>query len=140
MTTPDEESGSTLRQKLEAAIAEANAWKSQAIGLAGASHKGIKADDFEGVAPDQFSAKAKEIAEARAAEREALLKEALAERFGPDVDLDSVLSNPASQPADDGAAARIASLGSLGGSPPSAVSTPVDPGRDRIAAALASQK
>lgn len=132
-----EESGSALRAKVEAANAENKALRELYAG----TFKHVKADDLAGVVPAEFATKAAEIETARLAERDAIAKEVLAERGLPVEDLDTVLqtlNQPQAGGADDGAAARIASLGQLGGTVPNLTPTNVF-GADRIAAALAAE-
>lgn len=138
----DQESGSTLRAKLEASIAEANALRETAAEATVKGFKYVKPSDLAGVAPKEMASKALEIEAAKAAERDTLLREALAERGLTDDQLDEALGKlaggekPDSEPT---AADRVASLGQLAGSaprPPENVGT----GDSRIRAAIASKK
>lgn len=137
-----QESGKEFRAKLEAALAENKALRESYA----KTFKYVSADDLVGVAPDQLTVKAQEIDASRKAEREALAMEFLAERGVPSEQLETVLSSlaagtpPATQTTEDeSAAARIASLGSLGGSAHTGFGDTTLFGEDRIAAALATE-
>lgn len=115
----DDQSGSTLRDKLEAAIALNKSLASQLATTVAGGFKFVKPEDLAEVEPDQFTTKAQEIEEARKTQAEEYARQLLAERFGSEVDLDSLLPKAEAQPQpDSGAADRLASLGQLGGVPP----------------------
>lgn len=117
-TTEDQSSGSSLRDKLEAALATNKALHSQLATAVAGGFKFVKPEDLAEVDPTQFAAKAQEIEAARTTQAEEFARKLLADKFGPDVDLDSILPKAEAQPQpDSGAADRLASLGQLGGVP-----------------------
>lgn len=144
MTTDHEEnesqeSGSALRQKLEAALAKERAATKAAAEAVSKGFKFVKPEDLQDVEAHELSEKAAEIEQNRAAEQDRLLRQALADRGFADEDLDTAISKlkggnePAS--SDEGAAERVASLGSLGGTAPSKPEPQLF-GEDRIRAAI----
>jgi mannitol-1-phosphate/altronate dehydrogenase len=125
------ESGTALRAKLEAALAENKALRTTAATTVAQTFKYVKPEDLAEVAPDQIAVKAQEIEAARTADAEALVKKFLADRGVAEGDL----AKP--EPAAAGAGALIASLGSLGGQPITPSIVPEGAfGEDRIRAAL----
>lgn len=142
MATEDhsEESGTALRAKLEAALAENKVLRSTAATTVAQTFKYVKPEDLADVAPDQIAAKAQEIETARTADAEALVKKFLVDRGVAEGDLESVMANlgqakpAATAGADD---ALIASLGTLGGTPIQPQIVPEGAfGEDRIRAAI----
>jgi hypothetical protein len=143
MTDPAEagqESGSQLREKLEAALNENKTVKTV---LAQAVVKGLRyvtPEDLKDVAVDQIEAKAAELESTRKAAEDA----ALAARLGvPVEDLDAALAKlsgqgdqpPAQQPA---TRSPFAFTGALGGQPTGSIPDPNVRGVDRIQAAVAA--
>lgn len=133
-----DESGSKLRDL-------AMAWRKVAVDTAIEQNPILKPSDFDGVEPDQIKTKAQETVASRKAEADELLRIALESRgVAVDSDLESALSTltGGATPTvkDDGAAARLASVGSLGGSPHKP-STPVpESAKGKILAGLAVSK
>lgn len=133
MTTESDtqESGGALRANLEAALAENKALRSLAVDKFVSEHKYVKPEDFKDVSPDQFATKAQEVEQARAQEAQQLLKAALAEQLGSDVDLDEALAKiTGKQPSGDaegskptGGTPTFASGVGIAGEPPAAQST-----------------
>lgn len=133
MTTESDtqESGGALRANLEAALAENKALRSLAVDKLVSEHKYVKPEDFKDVSPDQFATKAQEVEQARAQEAQQLLKAALAEQLGSDVDLDEALAKiTGKQPSGDaegskptGGTPTFASGVGIAGEPPAAQST-----------------
>lgn len=137
-----QESGSALRQKLELALTRERAARKVAADAVVAQFKGVTVEDLHEVDPEEFATKAAEIAEARAAERQRILREALSEAGLPTDELDTAISRLRSAPqGDDGghetAADRVNALGALGGMVPTK-SEPQLWGEDRIRAAVAA--
>ena len=134
-----EESGSALRAKLEAALAEANQLRSQSASLLAEKVvrdeglKYVKPEDLTGVDSSQLADKAREIEAARTAERNELLQSVLAENG-------LTLEGVGAKTSADDAASRVASLGKLGGVPPSQREAEVAPGPSRIHAAMRNVK
>lgn len=134
-----ESSGAAFRQKFEALQARANALSESYAG----TFKYVKAADLVDVDPSQLASKAQEIETARKAEREASAREFLIERGVAEDQLEAVLSGkPAAVSptvVEDGAQARIASLGQLPGTPIQQ-NNPYEGvfGEDRIRAAIAA--
>ena len=139
MANPEtEESGSKLRDQMVA-------WRRIAVDAAVSQFKFVKPEDLDGVEPDQIVTKAQEVEAARKEASDGLLREALVSRgVAVDSDLESALSaltggTEAPAVTDDGAAARLALVGSLGGSPHKP-STPVpETAKGKILAGLASK-
>lgn len=136
------ESGKEFRAKYEALMASERALRESFA----STFKYVSADDLKDLAPDQLKSKAQEIEASRKAEREALAKEFLAERGVPSEQLETVLSSlaagtpPATQTTEDeSAAARIASLGQLGGTAHTGFGDTTAFGESRIDAALAAE-
>ncbi len=137
MAVPDEEeSGGKLRDQMVA-------WRRIAVDAAVSQFKRVNPSDLDGVDPDQIMKKAQEVEAARKEEGDSLLRQALGGLIGPDEDLETALSRLGAAPVtptDDKAAARIASLGSLGGTPvrPKVEVVP-DDALGKIRAGLAAQ-
>ncbi len=136
MTDPEkDESGSKLRDQMVA-------WRKIAVDAAVERFKHVKPSDLDGVDPDQIVKTAQEVEATRKAEAEGLVRQALGGLIGPDEDLETALSRLGAAPVtptEDNAAARIASLGSLGGTPVKAkVEAPAD-SLGKIRAGLAAQ-
>jgi hypothetical protein len=113
-----EESGSSLRARLEAEIAaknaalQANAELAAEVTIVKGGHSLVTQADLLNVPTDQLAAKAAEIQAQRAAERESIFRAEAAARGI------TLTEAQAPAPAMDPALARVASLGSLGGTPP----------------------
>ncbi len=137
MTDPEqEESGGKLRDQMVA-------WRKIAVDSVVGQFKHVQPSDLDGVDPDQVLTKAQEAEAARKAQADGLLRSALGDLIKPDEDLETALSRLGAAPVDPGddkAAARIASLGSLGGTPvkPKKVEIPAD-AHGKILAGLALQ-
>jgi hypothetical protein len=125
-----EESGSVLRGKLEAAMAAEKAWKSKALeALTKGTH--VTPADLADVTVDELETKVAEVNKAREAERTSIFEAELKARG---LSLDSI-GKPAQ--ADD-PMSRVASLGSLNGTPPSRHQPEPADAKARIQAALMS--
>ncbi|MBA3405406.1 MAG: hypothetical protein H0U13_12095 [Gemmatimonadaceae bacterium] len=137
MTVPEqEESGGQLRDKMVA-------WRKIAVDSVVGQFKHVQPSDLDGVDPDQVLSKAQEAEAARKAQADGLLRSALGDLIKPEEDLETALSRlgaPKDAPVQDNAAARIASLGSLGGTPvrPKVEVVP-DDALGKIRAGLAAQ-
>jgi hypothetical protein len=145
-----EESGGALRQRLEATLAEkaaAEAKAAQALAeltVVKSGFKFVKTEDLVGIAHEEMAAKAAELEQTRAQERETVLREALVERGVADGDLDAALKALAGQATADppavNAATRAAQLGNLTGPPVTGrPSQEALYGPDRITAALRAE-
>jgi hypothetical protein len=141
------ESGTALRDRLEAEIARNKALTAQ---LATASVVGLKhvvAEDLEGVDPTQMAAKAAELEQSRIDQGNALLAAALEARGLSGADLDTAVkalagagATPAPAPVQDqGVAGRVASLGQLGGTPVTNRQAEGLTGMDKVEAFIATQ-
>ena len=117
-----EESGSTLRTRLEEALkankelGDANKALSAEVVITRSGLTLVKPADLAGVETDQLAAKAAEIEATRTAEREQMFIAEAARRgitLTPSID--------ATTPVVNSALNRVASLGSLGGVPPAQV-------------------
>lgn len=137
-----QESGSQLRAKLEAALSENRTLKSSLTQFAVKGLRYVRPEDLAEVAVDQIEAKAAELE----AQRKSAEDEALAGRLGvPVEDLESALAKLAGtgeQPKSEQPVVRspFASTGALGGTPPGSTPDPNLRGRSRIEAALAARK
>ncbi len=113
----EQESGSKLREKLEAALAENRTVRSALEQAAVKGFRYVKPEDLQGVAVDQIEAKATELETERKAAEDA----AVAARLGvPVEDLDAALAKlngTGEQPKTEQPAARspFALAGALGG-------------------------
>lgn len=129
------ESGSELRERLEAVLAENKALRGTTTKVVASAYKYVKPEDLDGVDPDQLMDKAKELEAARIEERRRIFEET-AKELGLEISADQT-SKPAGK---DETASRIASVGSLTGTP----LKPPDPGEGltgpaRIEAVLAAR-
>lgn len=143
---PNTESGSQLREKLESTLAVNKGLTAELAKRTADGFKFVKPEDLEGVSYDQMAAKAAELEAQRAADRQQVLRDSLAEAGLSGEDLEAALarlkagggtpqteqSKPAPSP--------FALTGSLGGTPPSGTTTPLSSGRDMIRAGLSGSK
>lgn len=133
-----QESGSQLRDKLEAALAENRAIRSTLVETTVKGFRYVKPDDLKDVAVDQIEAKAAELE----AERKSAEDAAIAARLGVSVeDLDAALaklSGTGDQPKAEQPATRspFALTGALGGQPTGSTPDPNLRGVDKIEAAI----
>lgn len=107
------ETGSELREKLEAALAENQTLRSTTSTVVASAYKHVRPEDLEGVDPSELIEKAKQVEAARIEERKRIFEET-AKELGIDINV-AKQATPAQGAAD--AASRIASLGSLTGTP-----------------------
>lgn len=129
-STANEETPSKLREIIEAKAAEAREARTALVTEVTGAFKYVKPDDLANVPIGELKAKATELEQAKAAEREALLLEELQAR-GIDP---SIISQPAVE--QETTADRLASVGSLGGIPSRQQADPNLSGRDKIKAAI----
>lgn len=139
----EQESGSTLREKLEATIGETKALRGALAERVAAGHKFVTAEDLKDVGFDQMDAKAAEISAQRVAEREGVLRDALAEKGFQGEELEAALAAlkggsaaAGSMPEAKPAPTPFTSTGSLGGAPPARIPDQQVRGIDRIRVAL----
>lgn len=141
MTDPAEagqESGSQLREKLEATLSENKAIRSALAQTVVKGFRYVKPEDLEGVSVDQIEAKATELESERKSAEDA----ALAARLGVEVgDLDAALAkiNGTATPAkteDPATRSPHALTGALGGQPTGSIPDPNLRGVDKIEAAI----
>jgi hypothetical protein len=141
---PDEsgnESGSALREKLEATIEANKATAAELNRRVASAHEFVTPEDLAGVPLDQLDAKAAEISQARAAERQALLVEELKRRGVAEDQLEAALANLGVKPQEQPAPSQVASLGQLPGNVPAVNQVPEGVrGYDRIRAAIGARK
>lgn len=138
MTT--EQSGQEFRAKAEAAFAEVKALRQHNAELVASQFIYVKPEDLLQFEPSQISEKAIELEAAGKEAADTLLRKALASRGVAEADLEKVLANLAdpAQPVVDDVAARMATLGTMGGSVPKVkAETPVD-AKAKILAGLAA--
>jgi CHAT domain-containing protein len=131
-----EESGSTLRTKLEEALANASKWESLAAAKVASTYKYVKPEDLHGVDPDEVDTKAKEVEAIRKADADRYLRQALVDRGVPEDQLDTAISALVETPKADDAAARLASLGQLNGTPPTRQAPPPRTPAEKIRAGI----
>ena len=125
------ETGSELRERLEAALAENKALRGTTASVVASAYKYVRPEDLDGIDPGQLMDKAKEVEAARTEERRRIFEET-AKELGLDIS-----TQPSAPPGKDDSASRFASLGSLTGTP----LKPPDPGEglvgpDRVEAVL----
>lgn len=138
---PEQETGSQLREKLEAQISTNKAIHAKYVEMVVKGFRLVKPEDLQGVDFGEVEAKAAEIENQRQAQQEELLKQALADRGIKDEDLDAALAKLSAgteAPKQEQQATRspFASTGALGGQPAGTTPANVTPGRSRIEAAL----
>lgn len=139
------ESGSKLRERLEAEIAKSRQLHDKLVERVVKEHRYISPEDLKGVSFDQLEAHAAEVEKTKAAQREQILKDTLVEKGVPEDQLDAALERllgtsgptPSEEPAP--ATNRVASLGRLQGTAPT--QKPGDGlwGADKIRAAVGSK-
>jgi hypothetical protein len=135
------ESGSALRERLEATIEASKATAAELNRRVAAAHEFVTPEDLAGVPLDQLDTRAAEISQARAAERTELLKEELKRRGVAEDQLEAALANLGVATQAPPVSSQVASLGSLPGTVPSVNATPEGVrGYDRIRAALGAKK
>lgn len=95
----NQESGGSLREKLEQALAanatitsELVSYKAKDL-ISANGYKHVTVEDLQGVSLGEIEAKAGEIETQKAAQAEAVLKTVLGSKLGDDVDLDAVIAN-----------------------------------------------
>lgn len=138
-----QESGSQLRQKLEAALAENRSLREAVNQFATKGFQFVKPEDLAEVAIDQIEAKAAELEAQRKSEQDQLL----AARLGvPVEELDAALAKlkgdggQSQTQQQQAVRSPFASTGALGGEPVGSQPDPTLFGRRRIEAALAAKK
>jgi hypothetical protein len=135
------ESGSKLREKLEAEIAKNRVLHEKLTERIVREHKFVSVEDLKGVSYDQLEAHAAEVEKAKTEQRSTILRETLVEKGIPEDQLDAALerlvgSEKATPPP---ATTRVASLGGLQGTAPQKVPQEGLFGASRIRAAVAQQ-
>lgn len=135
---PEQESGSALREKLESTIAANKALEAELAKNVAEKFRHVRPDDLTGVSYHEMAAKAAQLEQEREEQRKQILLEALSERGLQGDDLDAALAKIAggSGESTGSSTSRIASSGTLQGTPPAAVQTEGLWGRDRIRAAV----
>jgi hypothetical protein len=136
--TPEQESGGSLREKLESTIAANKALEAELAKNVAEKFRHVKPEDLTGVSYHEMAAKASQLEQAREEQRKQILLEALNERGIQGDDLDAALAKVTGTNAGDQAQAtsRLASVGTLQGTPPGPPQTEGLWGRDRIRAAV----
>lgn len=141
------ESGGQLRAKLEAALAANKTLTEEVLGFKAEkviSAKGFKfvtPEDLHGVGLDELETKAAEVEAAKAAQRESVVKQVLADKGLQGDQLDAALKNLLSpeQAQADAAIGRLAEVGRIQGNVPSTAGEQGLFGKSRIRAALAKK-
>lgn len=143
------EGGGALRKKLEAALAENATLTGRLTALEAQNliqtkgYKLISPEDLSDVSLEELAGKAEALESERAKLGEAALRRSLEARGMSGEELDNTVSTVLGQSDDAAAAAaldRIRSIGSTTGTPPSRQEPDVEPGYDRIRAALRPKK
>lgn len=135
-----EESGSALRAKYEAEMKarqdaeRVNHELASTVVILQGSHDLVKASDLAGVQADQLAAKAAELQTQRVKERDDFFAAEAARRG---IRLDAPSETPSALPE---GMSRVASLGSLGGTPPSQVKPTLETADDYLNAAFSALK
>lgn len=122
----DQESGRSLRDRLEAEIARNKEIATRLAKRVAQDFPHVSAEDLAGVSPDELETKAAELNQLKKQEREEILRSTLEERglSGEQLDVavqklvsgeDSVVT---AEPSMDASTARVASLGKLQGTVP----------------------
>jgi hypothetical protein len=139
-----QESGGSLREKLEAALATNATLATQVASyqakdlISAKGYKHVTAEELQGVKLDEIEAKAAEIEQTKVAQREAVLREVLGDKVDK-ADLDAMVKSLVGDQGNDGAEAldRIRAIGKQAAVP---VSKPEDAtlfGPSKIRAAFA---
>lgn len=146
MSDDDQESGSKLRDKLEAEIARSRELTSQLVGykarevIEAKQWQHVTAEDLKGVGLEELEAKGAELEASKAALKESVLKEVLSKQGITGEDLDAAIGQLVGKvsPADDttAALARMRAAQSAAGTAPGKLDTPGVFGASRIRAAL----
>lgn len=144
----ENESGGSLRQKLEEALAAKAALESNVVALTaekviGASgFKYVTPSDLAGVPLTDLEVKAQEIEQQKAAQADALLRTAVKARGVPDDQIDQVIAGlvGTNTPAVQAVTTfdRLNAIGQIQGGAPGTIPDQVKPGYDRIAAGIAA--
>lgn len=143
----DPQSGGSLRRTLEDALAENRDLKAENIGfkakeiIAAQGFKYVTPEHLAGVALDDLATKAAEIEQAKAEERNSVLKSVLAERGIADDQIEAALGQLL-QPeaaAQQAAATRVSQLNRLQGNAPGTLPDQALWGVDLIAAGIAEK-
>lgn len=118
------ESGGSLREKLEAALARESDLKAKVLSyqarevIAEKGYKHVTPEDLKGVDLDGIEAKAEELEQAKAAQEAEVLKRVLGSKLGDGADVDAVIQGLLGGGDDQSAALdRIRSVGKVQGSP-----------------------
>jgi hypothetical protein len=140
------ESGGSLREKLEATIKERNALASELVGfkaqglIAEKQWQHVTVEDLKGVKLTELETKGAELEAAKAALKESVLKEVLSKQGIDGEQLDEAIAQLVGKvaPADDTAAtlARMRATAGIQGSAPGKIEQPGLFGASRIRAAL----
>lgn len=147
MSDDDQESGSKLRDKLEAEIARSRDLTTQLVGykarevIEGKQWQHVTVEDLKGVGLDELETKGAELEASKAALKESVLKEVLSKQGITGDDLDAAIGQlvgKVASPADDTSAAlaRMRAAQSAVGTAPGKLETQGVFGASRIRAAL----
>lgn len=136
-----QESGGALRDNLEAAIAETKALKKVLAETTAGSFQYVKPEDLMDVAPNDLATKAAEIEQARATERQEVLKSELTARGWTEEQIEQTLAAeaPKAEQKREQTQNVQSALNGLGGGPPARPKPGEGEGlygRDRIRASM----
>lgn len=144
----DQESGRSLRERLEAEIARNRRLEATLAQRVAQQFKFVSAEDLSGVDVEELESKATEIEQRKAEERNQLLRSALEDKGLSADQLDEAVKrlvdgeqkSSSAEPVTDAATARVASLGKLQGTTPT--TNPGDGlwGASKIRAAVGANK
>lgn len=126
-TEVGQESGGSLREKLEGALTTNASLASELAGykakdiISAHGYKHVTVEDLKGVKLDEIEAKASELEVSKSALAESVLKSVLKDKLGEGADLDAVVAGligGSTETVDSSALDRIRSVGKVQGLPP----------------------